>query len=274
MEPECRLFFLKNPCYGSTERVRTHLLFENNLPGIWNLKVLLRDNPYDIFCLFSSSSNRCPYPEHTFHCNASEVCIPQQFVCDGKIQCEAEAEDENFDLCVARKAFHDDATFKCLENHRTTINKTIYDNHQILYNITILAVPCNGINECKDEEDEKNCAKFGIEHLILGAFVAYVTIILVMLVLQKFLHHDEYLANPDLEMAQLGIQNDSFEQWHNTPEMMLNLTLNEVSKDRKMANQGFFAFELNHHNQDLAEVVCCVKVSDFVFIFLHPTYSI
>ena len=232
------------------------------MPGIWNLKVLLRDNPYDIFCLFSSSSNRCPYPEHTFHCNASEVCIPQQFVCDGKIQCEAEAEDENFDLCVERKAFHHDATFECLENHR------------ILYNITILAVPCNGINECKDGEDEKNCGGIAIKHLIWGAFIAYVTIIVVMLVLQKLLHHDEYLANPDLEMAQLGIQNDSFEQWHNTPEMMLNLSLNEVSKDRKMANRGFFAFELNQHKADLAEVVCCVKVSGLLLIFLHLTNSI
>ena len=123
-------------------------------------------------------------------------------------------------------------------------------------------MPCNGIKECKDGEDEKYCGIIIIWHLILGAFIAYVTIIVVMLVLQKLLHHDEYLANPDLEMAQLGIQNDSFEQWHNTPEMMLNLTLNEVSKDRKMANRGFFAFELNHHKADLAEVVCCVKVCD------------
>ena len=51
------------------------------------------------------------------------------------------AEDEHFDICKKENVFPDGATIECVENRPG-------------YNITILAVPCNGVCECRDCSDE------------------------------------------------------------------------------------------------------------------------
>ena len=69
--------------------------------------------------------------EESFYCQESKSCIPKSWTCDGAVQC-IYGEDEDFELC--RNTFPERATFKCLEGNRTN-----------LFNVTIFAVPCDGI---------------------------------------------------------------------------------------------------------------------------------
>ena len=69
--------------------------------------------------------------EESFFCQKSKSCIPKSWTCDGAVQC-IYGEDEDFELC--KDTFPERATIKCLEANRTN-----------LFNITIFAVPCDGI---------------------------------------------------------------------------------------------------------------------------------
>ena len=61
-------------------------------------------------------------------------------VCDGIVHCFF-GEDEADETCKDMLSFPEEATIKCLENRPG-------------YNITIQAIPCDGIPECKGELDE------------------------------------------------------------------------------------------------------------------------
>ena len=52
-------------------------------------------------------------------------------------------EDEQFDIC--EETYPEEATIKCVENRLEG------------FNVTIMAIPCNGIQECRNGEDENNC---------------------------------------------------------------------------------------------------------------------
>ena len=82
--------------------------------------------------------------QHMHHCSKSNQCIWQDWVCDGFVQC-LEGDDEDFDLCYEKGSFAEGATVEC------------YEKLRFGFNVTILATKCNGIIECKDGFDEKNC---------------------------------------------------------------------------------------------------------------------
>ena len=63
-------------------------------------------------------------------------------LCDGVVHC-LKAEDEDFKICQHEKVFTDSATIKCVEDRPPG------------YDITILAVPCNKVCECRGCSDEK-----------------------------------------------------------------------------------------------------------------------
>ena len=52
-------------------------------------------------------------------------------------------EDEQFDIC--EETYPEEATIKCVENRLEG------------FNVTIMAIPCNGIKECRNGEDEDHC---------------------------------------------------------------------------------------------------------------------
>ena len=81
--------------------------------------------------------------DDSFYCNRSKTCIPKSFTCNGAVNC-VHAEDEDFELC--KHTFPEGATVYCQEANRTQ------------YNISIYAVPCDGIIECKDGLDEISCS--------------------------------------------------------------------------------------------------------------------
>ena len=68
--------------------------------------------------------------------------LNQEEFCDGVIHCP-EAEDEDFEKCKQRNAFKESATVEC--------------ESRWMDNVTILATPCNSVEECKDGKDEKDC---------------------------------------------------------------------------------------------------------------------
>ena len=68
--------------------------------------------------------------------------IKEEEICDGVIHCP-EAEDEEFERCKQRKAFSESATVEC--------------ESRWMDNVTILAIQCNSLKECKSGKDEKDC---------------------------------------------------------------------------------------------------------------------
>ena len=91
----------------------------------------------------------------------SAFCIAAK-TCDGVVHC-IEGEDEADETCQDQLDFPEEATIKCYEN-RLSLD----------YNITIWAVPCDGIKECRDGSDENSCKENG---LILLQIVVLVFIV-------------------------------------------------------------------------------------------------
>ena len=75
-----------------------------------------------------------------FICVKSNLLSNLEKLCDGVVHCLF-AEDEDYNICKKENVFPNGATIECVENRPG-------------YNITILAVPCNGICECKGCIDE------------------------------------------------------------------------------------------------------------------------
>ena len=77
--------------------------------------------------------------KHYYFCSISKTCIERTKLCDGIIHC-LRAEDEALDICEDRFPFN--AFVVCNEADRPANN------------VWIKAVPCNGIVECRNGEDE------------------------------------------------------------------------------------------------------------------------
>ena len=76
-----------------------------------------------------------------FICVKSNLSTNLEKLCDGVVNC-FHAEDEDYNICKNENVFPDSATIECVENRPG-------------YDITILAVPCNKVWECRDRSDEK-----------------------------------------------------------------------------------------------------------------------
>ena len=63
-------------------------------------------------------------------------------MCDGFFHC-LYGEDEAFDTC--KETFPEEATIECIEDRLPGID------------LKVMAVPCNGIVECRNASDELNC---------------------------------------------------------------------------------------------------------------------
>ena len=90
-----------------------------------------------------------------YHCTRSKTCIPKSKVCDGVPHCFY-GDDENADLCP--NIWPAKATISCDEANRSELN------------ISILAIPCNNIRECKYGEDEDFCSQLKNIKFVLQVF--------------------------------------------------------------------------------------------------------
>ena len=111
------------------------------------------------------------------HCPKSNQCTWQDWVCDGFVQC-LEGDDEDFDLCYERGSFAEGATVKCNEAQRFG------------FNVTILATKCNGITECKDEFDEKNCQNDDTSGFIAIGILFLAIAVIWIIIFLKFANDD------------------------------------------------------------------------------------
>ena len=86
-----------------------------------------------------------------YQCPSSKTCIKKSKICDGVVHCFS-GDDENFELCSTAfsNIWHKEATVSCFEANRLD------------YNISILAIPCNNVIECKNAEDEEFCDQLEI----------------------------------------------------------------------------------------------------------------
>ena len=107
----------------------------------------------------SSNISFCPH----FFCPHSKTCVEEARTCDGICHCYY-CEDETFDkLC--EHTFPEAATIKCYESDRP-----------VGINITILAIPCNGVRECKYKNDEDCESKLYISLVIMAILFAIICI--------------------------------------------------------------------------------------------------
>ena len=80
-------------------------------------------------------------------------------VCDGIVHCIF-GEDEADDTCQDKLIFPEEATIQCFEN-------------RLGYDITIRAIPCDGVQECRDGSDEQCQENFQI---LIGVLVVLVVV--------------------------------------------------------------------------------------------------
>ena len=111
---------------------------------LWDFSSVFQKVTVDIFYVISFliAGPRCMSKDF-FACKKSMQCIPNEFVCDGRVQCGEGSEDENFDLCKSRKAFAKRAKIECIEEYRPNNQPT-----------TILATNCDAHIECQNNKDE------------------------------------------------------------------------------------------------------------------------
>ena len=191
--------------------------------------------------------------ENLFTCGETNLCAYDYQVCDGVANCP-QGEDESLEECLGREAFSDLATIECPK-------KDIYN-----VTITIRAVPCDGNQECKNNEDEQNCSL--PDYILL---VPLVTIMTILAIIGYFLWKSTTVAftmkNPK---ATLPLDLELLHGTETLREMIFQAQSLENSEE---INSEFINAEVKIHNEVLSEVVCCIKVcSNMLFDFISTIW--
>ena len=162
------------------------------------------------------------------------------------------AEDEDFDRC--NHTFPSTATLKCLK-------KDVYN-----VNITILAIPCNGITECNGGEDEYYCVISEINTLIA------VIIGLLMMILMAYFQWRKDKVESNASENSIELNETLFERKHATEALAAEIAFfhenAEDENERRDTSGKLLQFEIDFH-QSTAQAICCLKVhfSHNLFIF-------
>ena len=208
----------------------------------WNFTDTTSKNANDIIC-------EAGY----YHCKESRKCISDEYLCDGRIQCWLVEDDEDLELCKSRKAFPKEASFPCNEANRPPKSP-----------IQILAIPCNLVPECQNNEhgvaeDEWYC-DITLKVLIIILASGFVIICLAGCLILCFQKKKD-IADM-IEVKELNDQEDTenFEKVHQTEDCGIFLALKQGKKNRKIYNKAWMASELDHHGT-YAKALVCLKVS-------------
>ena len=162
-------------------------------------------------------------------------------------------DDEDLELCKSRKAFPKEASFECNEANRPAKSP-----------IKILAIPCNLVPECENNEhgvalDEWYCDISLIVLIILLAsgFVIICLAACLILCCQKTKDIADMIQIKELDNQE---DTENFEKIHQTEDCGIFLALKQGKKNRKLDNQAWMASELDHHGT-YAKALACLKVS-------------
>ena len=185
-------------------------------------------------------------PDPIFHCDKLKTqCINEWQVCDGIANCPF-AEDETYELCENR--FSVLATIKC---HKKDIFNLV---------ITILAIKCDGIEECKDGIDEMNCS---MDDSVLPAAITIAT--LFAFVIGCWLWKKTIKDLNKIEWDSLNLTEEYFERYHGTEDMKIQMLHCQASPEKENINKTYFAFEIKHHEGSVNGTICCIKVRTCIY---------
>ena len=189
--------------------------------------------------LFCGADNYNPFP-----CgNNSSFCTIDTSVCDGIANCP-NGDDEDIELCMNNEVFSEMATIKCDKKN--------------IYNVTIKikAVPCDGIYECENDMDEKNCS--------LPEYVLIVILVPITICLGIFGYllwkKNSFTSTKKDQMPTLP----DFDLLHGKESLAQTMFHAQSLDNFEQINTAFVDGEMKIHNGVLSELVCCIKVSNTI----------
>ena len=160
--------------------------------------------------------------------------LNQEEFCDGVIHCP-EAEDEEFERCKKQKAFSESATVEC--------------EIRWMYNVTILAIPCNSQKECKSGIDEEDCdVSRWVLGVVLGSCLLISTVSSAIAILYA--------------KIEIKVDKDDLDIENSTDCDVQALVVNSTNTTlRKKACWVLFNRRLAEHDGDKAKALNDLKVS-------------
>ena len=168
------------------------------------------------------------------------MCIYKSQVCDGIANCP-QGDDEAFELCKEEGKFSNLATEECLAKDTFNVN------------ITIKAVKCDNIWECKSGIDESFCSIPDYISLI-ALIVFFIINSILIFMFWKMINRKLQVSDPCLFISQ-----EELESLHQTAD--LTTVMHEVQKSErsKSINDSYVLMEIKTHNGSSSETLCCIK---------------
>ena len=172
----------------------------------------------------------------------SSWCIYESEACDGIANCPY-GDDEKLEDCEESGKFSDLATVTCLA-------RDIFNS-----NITIKAVKCDNVIECKSGEDESFCSIPEYISLI-SLIVIFMATCTLTLLLWKFIVRSLEISHPPLFISQ-----EELKLLHQTYKLKEVMHEAQKSEKSKSINDSYVQMEIKTHDGLSSETLCCIKNS-------------
>ena len=122
------------------------------------------------------------------------------------------------------------------------------------FNVTIKAIPCDGIIECADGRDEMGC-HVPNEHLYLTFGFIQLAINVIAFILWMYIKGRLRLKQPGHQLTQ-----KEFNVIHGSEAIQAKVSHWQGLEIQKCSNQAYYKLELIQHNYDINSTICCMKV--------------
>ena len=170
-------------------------------------------------------------------------CSYEYQFCDGVANC-FNAEDEELETCMEKNIFSELATIECLKADIKNLN------------ITIKAVKCDGKVECQGGIDEDQCSLPDIILIIILANLVIFNVILAALLWKLITKDLECLTDNNYLLTSTELGN-----LHGSNHLKTVLFQMQNSNNVELLHKRFYDMEMEKHEGNQSEVICCIKVS-------------